>query len=62
MATPSSTGSTAIRIGAGRRSGRVGGRGSWNRVARSGGSSRGGRLKSTPAPSSDTCSAASGRS
>ena len=62
MPTPMTTGSTAIRIGRGRRSWLDGGFGSTNLVWRSGGSSRGGRLKSMPVPSCDGCSAASGGS
>ena len=62
MATPMTSGTAATRIGSGRRSASDGGAGSWNRVARSGGSSRGGRLKSMPAPSADGCRAASGGS
>ncbi len=52
----------AISTGSGLRSLADGGVGSENLVTRSGGSSRGGRLKSMPVPSSDGCSAASGGS
>ena len=62
MATPSTTGTTAISSGTGRRSGLPGGFGSWKRIVPPGGSSRGGRLNSRPAPSSAGCSAASGGS
>ena len=60
MPTPSSTGTSAIRTGTGRRSGLPGGFGSWKWLVCSGGNSRGGRLNSSPAPSSAGCSAASG--
>jgi hypothetical protein len=62
IATPMTTGSSAVRRGIGRRSSLDGGLGSVNLVWRSGGSSRGGRLKSMPEPSCDGCSAASGGS
>ena len=62
MARPKTSGTAAIRNGSGRRSASGGGAGSWNRVTRSGGSSRGGRLKSIPEPSADGRSAASGGS
>src|SRR5215472_16000598 len=56
------SGMSDMRIGSGRRSCFPGGAGSRKWVSRYGGSSRGGRLKSKPAPSSDGCSAASGGS
>ena len=63
MPTPMTTGTTAIRIGSGRRSLRGGRRRQPEPVsARPGGSSRGGRLKSRPAPSASGASAASGGS
>ena len=60
MATPITSGRTAMRMGSGRRSAGAGGAGRVILVARGGGSSRGGRLKSMPAPSADRVSAAPG--
>ena len=58
MPAPSRIGTTAINRGSGRRSCLFGGVGSANLVRRPGGSSRGGRLKSMPAPS---CARVQGR-
>jgi hypothetical protein len=62
MATPRMTGTTAIKIGTGRRSCLSGGAGTVNLWAWPGGSRRGGRLNSSTVPSSAVRSAASGGS
>ncbi|WP_230418557.1 hypothetical protein [Catenulispora pinistramenti] len=60
IATDISSGATSITIGNGRLCSSLTGAGSRNRVCRSGGRIRGGRLNSSAVPSSATINAASG--